>query len=104
MRHHSEPAWTSTLVLWTRVSLLARPLLGAGEGVADDALDAVRGVDRDLGGDLGRGADAERAAVADVGTLGALAHDDEVDLAALGRGRPGVRPTPGKSRDGRRLT
>ena len=100
-RDHTAPAWTSTLVLWTRVSFLRGRRCGAGEGVADDALDAERGVDADLGGDLVRGADAQRAAVAGVGALGALADDDEVDLA---RGRPAARSTPGKIRDGRRLT
>src|SRR5690606_33467210 len=46
------------------------------------------GVDAHLVRDLVRGADPDRAAVADVGALGALAHDDEVDLARLGeRGR-----------------
>ena len=48
---------------------------------------------RDLGGDLVRGADAERAAVAGVGALGALAHDDEVDLARV---RPSGEATPGE--------
>ena len=51
----------------------------AGEGVAHHALDAEAGVDADLGGDLVGRAGAQRAAVADVGALGALAHDDEVD-------------------------
>ena len=57
-----------------------------GERVAHDALDAVRGVHRDLVGDLGGRADADRAAVADVRTFGALADDDEVDLARVGEG------------------
>ena len=74
----------------------ARAGLGAGEGVAHDALDAEAGVDADLGGDLVRGAGAQRAAVADVGPLGALADDDEVDAV---RARPARRragcSTPG---------
>ena len=41
---------------------------------------AERGVDADLGGDLVRRAHPERAAVAGVRALGALAHDDEVDV------------------------
>ena len=67
------------VVLVDQRQVLARAGLGAGEGVADDPLDAEPGVDADLGGDLVRGADAQRAAVADVGALGALADDDEVD-------------------------
>ena len=47
-----------------------------------------------LGRDLVRRADADRAAGADVGTLGALADDDEVDLAGLRRAGSG---TPGHS-------
>ena len=64
--------------------LLARAGLGAREGVADDALDAERGVDADLGGHLLRRADTDRAAVADVGSLGAFADDHEVDVAPIG--------------------
>ena len=64
------------------------PALGSREGVAHDPLDAERRVDAHLGGDLGRRACAHRAAVADVRALGALAHDDEVDVARVGqRGR-----------------
>ena len=59
--------------------------LGLLEGVADHALDADGGVQGDLGGDLEGGAGAHGAAVADVGALGALAHDEEVDLARLGQ-------------------
>ena len=70
--------------------LLARALLRAGEGVADDPLDAEGGVDRHLGGDLGRGADAQRAAVAGVRALGALADDHEVDVT-LAQHRVGER-------------
>ena len=76
--------------------LLARAALGAGEGVADDALDAERGVDRDLGGDLGRRTDAQRAAVAGVGALGALADHHEVDLAGVGQRGRGAREDPGR--------
>jgi hypothetical protein len=39
-----------------------------------------------------RGADAQGAAVADVGALGALADDDEVDLAGVDQGRRDARP------------
>ena len=63
----------------------ARTGLGAGERVADDALDAVAGVDADLGRDLVRGADAQGAAVARVGPLGALADHDEVDAVGATR-------------------
>ena len=90
---------TSTLVLWTRVSLRAA-LLGPAERVADDALHPEGRVDADLGGDLVRRTDPERAAVAGVGALGALADDDEVDLTRVGQRRG----APGKIRDGRRLT
>ena len=57
--------------------------LRAGERVTHDALDAEAGVDADLSGHLGRCADAQRAPVAGVGTLGTFAHDHEVD--AVGR-------------------
>ena len=64
--------------------LLAR---GCGfEGVAHDAFDSVGGVDADLGGDLVRCSHAHGAAVAAVEALGALAHDDEVDVAGVGQG------------------
>jgi len=59
---------------------------GAAEGVTDHALHAEGRVDADLGGDLVRGADAQRPAVADVRALGALADDDEVDVARLRQG------------------
>ena len=61
-----------------------RAPLGEVERVADDALDAEGGVDGCLVRDLVRRAAADRSAVADVRALGALAHDDEVDLAGLG--------------------
>ena len=47
-----------------------------------------------------RGADADRATGAGVGPLGALAHDDEVDVGSPASGLL----TPGYSCDGRRLT
>ena len=59
--------------------------LGELEGVAHDPLDAEGGVDRGLVGDLVRRARADRTAVADVWALGALADDDEVDLARVGQ-------------------
>ena len=64
--------------------LLARG--GGLEGVANDALDSVGGVDADLGGDLVRCSHAHGAAVAAVQALGSLAHDDEVDVAGVGQG------------------
>ena len=70
------------VVLVDERQVLARARLGAGEGVTHDPLDAESGVDADLGRDLVRGADAQRAAVADVGPLGALADDDEVEPLA----------------------
>ncbi len=71
--------------------LLAAPL-GEVERVAHDPLDAERGVDGGLVGDLVRRAAADRAAVADVRALGALAHHDEVDVAGRGEraGHAGV--------------
>ena len=87
---------TSTLVLWTSVSFL-RSRRWARAKASRDALDTERGVDRDLGGDLVRRTDAERAAVAGVGTLGALADHHEVDIsAALNLWAQG-KVTPGRS-------
>ncbi len=74
----------------------ARARLGPAEGVADDALDAERRVDADLGGDLVRRPDAQRPAVADVGALGALADDDEVDVPRLAQRRGHARVEPGR--------
>src|SRR5690606_23765852 len=53
------------------------------ERVLDDAAHAVGGVDAELVGDLVVGALTDHAAVADVRALGALADDDEVDLARI---------------------
>ena len=71
------------------------PRTGSGppERVPDDPLHAVRRVDADLGRDLVRAALADDPAVADVRALGALAHDDEVDLAI------GARPCRQRRRD-----
>ena len=85
------PGEDQHVVLVDQRELLARACLGAGEGVADDALHAVRGVDADLGGDLGGGAGAQRAAVARVRALGALADHHEVDLRTAGQRGGGVR-------------
>ena len=74
--------------------MLARPPRRAGERVAYHPLDAERGVDADLGGDLVLGVLAQQPAVAGVGPLGALAHDHHVDLVRAGQ-RPahaGVEP------------
>ena len=63
-------------------------LLAAGgrqlEGVAYQALHAVRGVEGDFGGNFVRGTLANHAAVADVGAFGAFTHDDEVNVAGVG--------------------
>src|SRR5699024_11673576 len=58
-------------------------LLGAAEGVADDALNAEPGVLADLAGDLVVGAFAQGAAVAAVEALSTFADDHEVDLAGV---------------------
>ncbi len=60
---------------------LALALRGQVEREPHGALDAVRRVHGHLGRDLVLGAAAEDAAVARVRSLGALADDDEVDLA-----------------------
>ena len=57
-------------------------LLGPGERGADDALDALAGVDFFAGGDLVEGALLEEAALRRVLPFGVLAEDDEVDLLA----------------------
>ena len=59
---------------------------GRLKGVAHDALDAVGGVDADLGRNLVRGAHSHGATVAAVEALGAFANDDEVDIAGVGQG------------------
>ena len=60
-RHHSAPAYVSTLFLCTSVRCLRR-CWRRRERVAHDAFDAERGVQADLGGDLVRCADADRTA------------------------------------------
>ena len=66
------------------------PLHRAVESLADDALRAVRRVDALLRRDLLRRAATQHATGADVGALGALAVDDEVDLIrTLAGERPG---------------
>src|SRR5665648_487991 len=65
----------------------AGPSRCPGVGVPDHALDAERGVDTDLVGDLVRRAGADGPAVTDVGPVGALPHDDEVHLTGVGERR-----------------
>src|SRR5664280_2249571 len=65
----------------------ARSTIGPGEGVADDALHAVPGVQALFGRDLVRGAATEHAAGTGVRALGALPNDDHVDVV---RADPGV--------------
>ncbi len=62
---------------------LLAALLGEVERVPHEPLDAERGVDAHLVRDLGGSADPDASAVADVRTLGALPHDDEVDRAGV---------------------
>src|SRR4029079_7341266 len=83
-----EPAGVHQHVVLVHQGHLVAAPGGALEGVPYDALDAVRGVDAHLGGDLGGGAGTDDAAVADVQALGAFADDDEVDLT-LGDDRRG---------------
>ena len=73
------PGVDEHVVLVHKGQVLARARLGTGEGIAHDPLHAIPGVDADLGRDLVRGVDAQRATVADIRALGALADDDEVD-------------------------
>ena len=64
-------------------------LLAAGgcqlEGVAYQALHTVCGVEGDFGGDFVGGALANHAAVADVGAFGTFTHNDEVNVAGVGK-------------------
>jgi hypothetical protein len=60
--------------------VLARAPRRALERVAHHSLDAERGVGAHLGGDLVRGVLAQDPAGADIRALGALPHDDHVDL------------------------
>jgi len=64
-------------------------LLAAGgsqlEGVAHQALHTVCGVEGDFGGDFMGGAAADNAAVADVGAFGTFTHNDEVNVAGVGK-------------------
>ena len=70
------------VVLVHKGQVLALACLCAGEGIADNALHAIAGVDADLGRDLGWRTDAHRATVANVRPFGALTHDDKVDATA----------------------
>ncbi len=72
-------------------------LLGAREGLFDDAADSERGVDADLGGDLVRSADADRAPVTGVGTLRALADHHEIDVRVTGKWAADSRVEPARA-------
>ena len=56
-------------------------------GVPHHALHAVRGVDGDLGGDLGRSVATNRSAGTAVQAFGAFTHDHEVDVTRVGERR-----------------
>ena len=56
------------------------------EGVANDALNTVGGIDGDLGGDLVGSAHAHSTAIAAVQALSALAHNHEVDVSGVPQG------------------
>ena len=77
--------------------LLARAALGAGERVADDPLDAERGVDRDLGGDLVRA--CRRAARRRCRCRGPRCPRGR-RRSRPRRGRPAARARPGRSGTG----
>jgi hypothetical protein len=83
------------IVLVDQGEVLAGSRLGSGEGVPNHPLDAESGVDADLGRDLVRGADAHRAAIADIGSFGAFADDDEVDAVRRDRSHASGLATPG---------
>ena len=93
-RDHTAPACTSTLVLWTRVSLRRgrRDARAKASRTTRSTPYAVLS-ETSVATSCGR-ADADGAAVAGVGTLGALADDDEVDVAGVGAA---ARPRPGRS-------
>ncbi len=84
------------VVLVHQGQLLARTRLRPAVGVAHHALDAEGGVEADLGGHLLLGTGAQRAAVADVRALGALADDHEVDLRLAGQRRLHTREEPAR--------
>ncbi len=69
-------------------------LLRAPERIVNDPAHTERGVHTDLGGDLVGRANADRTAGAGVGTLGALADHDEVDvrIARQRTAHPRVQP------------
>ena len=69
------------------------PRPGQVEGVTDAALDPEPGVDRALGGDLGRRALAQESTLTSVSALGVFPDDGEVDRDAgadAGRGDEGA--------------
>ena len=73
--------------------LPARPSGRPAEGIADDPLDAVPGVQAGLRGDLVRGPLAKRPADSGVRAFGSFAHDDDVDILRThaGQGATGRR-------------
>ena len=79
------PGEDQDVVLVDQGDVLARTLAGAAEGITDNALHAVGGVEGDLGGNLVRGAGAQGAAVAHIGTFGTFADHDEIDGAGVGQ-------------------
>ena len=60
------------------------PLARQSERIPHHPVDAERGVEADLRGHLVRGSGADHAAISGVGTLGTLAHDDEIDSRCAG--------------------
>ena len=70
-------------IVLVHIGQLLVPGLGAFEGIAHGPFDAVPGVDRDLGRHLVGSVGAHGSTGSGVGALGALADDDEVDLARV---------------------
>ena len=69
-------------------------LLSARERILDDAANAERGVDADLGGHFVGSADPNRAAGPGVRTLRALADHHEIDLGVTGQRAADARVQP----------
>ena len=85
------------IVLVNQSDLLAVAVAGKFEGIAHQALNTESGVHRNLVGNLLRGTDANRAAVANVWAFGAFAHNDKVNVARVGKWRNNARVKLGRA-------